>query len=251
MSENCDFAGSLNILENIIMEEKKEQPTKIRVATICAVALLVVALIIGIVMVVIRSRPTESASVKYDEAIRIAKREFGIEKVLWLSGDVDYPSELLPLDDDKNVPSHPILIIGEKGGDEIVVAVSHSKGEESIIVDWRFDYSFSEMVAALNYFGVNYVADVPDDYYGYADRFNLIGLTYEEKRIKSNYGSALYERLDIKAVFTYCNKDESGNARKYLITQENGKLNIYGSTDGDYVIGEGSYELLATKNKAE
>lgn len=105
--------------------------------------------------------------IKADRAVAIAKKEFKLDKVLWVA----YHGERLSAESwdelyDKISGRYEYGIVGEKDGEEVYIIVpSHPKKYKPFITTWAPDYSFTEIVDKFNEMGAQYVADVPKDYY--------------------------------------------------------------------------------------
>lgn len=203
------------------------------------IILILVVLCVGgtiAIIVIFSNKPSEA---KYDDAIRVAKNDFGFEKILWvehtnhtsLGTTEEYPDGYTPF-------RYAYYVVGEKDGEELCLIVpSYFKEENSFILTWSLNYSFTQIVEKFNEQGANYVPDVPNDIYS-TSFSNYISITENDHILNSfdnyrlnklgidNYDD-FYERLDVKAVFEYTWYDDD-NARHYcIVTQENGELKSY------------------------
>lgn len=171
--------------------------------------------------------------IKYDEAIRIAKKDFGCEKILWIEDNALILSTGEPTV--VKMRSHySFYVVGEKDGEEIYIVIpSTPELDEPYIATWALDYSFAQIVEKFNEYGAKYVADVPDDFYStsFNDYIDLVVAEFMIKILADNYevgadGDAFYERLDVKAAFYY-RWQEDGFDHNCIVTQENGELKAY------------------------
>ena len=177
-------------------------------------------------------------NMKYNDAIAIAKTDFGCDKILWIDSYALMPSldsyVLVQQKDesaDKMRSPYAYYVVGEKAGEEIYIVIpSAAELEKSVITTWSLDYSFTQIVEKFNENGAQYIADVPDDYY--SRQGSYIKLWNDEERINelSKYyfegSDVLYERLDVKAFFEY-KWEEDGYLHSCIVTQEDGELKSY------------------------
>lgn len=169
--------------------------------------------------------------IKYDEAMSIAKKDFGCEKILWITDSVALTNDPWDTIKDKiNRAHYSFYVVGEKDGKEVYIIIPSPQIEDPFVTTWALDYSFKQVVDKFNENGAQYVADVPDNYY--SRQFSYIKLLEGEDQIKqlSNYyfddSDALYKRLDVKAFFEY-EWEADGNRYSCIVTQENGELKTY------------------------
>lgn len=210
---------------------KKHKKAIIAVSVVAAVIVLCV---VGFV-VYLYTLPLYK-DIKYDRAIAIAKKEFKLEKVLWIT---DHPEILSSEPNDelykKTSGSYNYGIVGIKDGEEIFIIVpSNPKSKKPFITTWGLDYSFAQIAEKFNECSAQYVADVPDDYYSLGHS-SYIQLSCDEPTLDAfakiyigNEIDELYERLDINAVFEYRWK-ENGIRHDCMVTQEKGELKAYTS----------------------
>lgn len=172
--------------------------------------------------------------IKTDEAIAIAKRDFGCEKILWI-GDTNAlmlcqtPGEDPPFW--KIRSNYAYYVVGEKAGREIYLVIpSTPKLDAPYVTTWNLDYTFMQIVEKFNENGANYVADVPDNYYDYPfDYIEFVSTKDEIIRCANLCGLDAYEfydRLDIKGIFYY-QWMEGYKMYACIITQESGELKAY------------------------
>lgn len=172
---------------------------------------------------------TPNKDIKYDKAIVIAKLQFGVQKVLWISDDIL----------DSREPQvyrlrchYAFYIVGEKDGKEIYVVVPSSPTvEKPFVTTWCLDYTFKQVVEEFNKLGANYVADVPDDYYSAIGSYiKIVGVEDGIDRIANAYKidepETFYDRLDAKWVFSYRRTDDN-IMHDYIVAQTNGELVSY------------------------
>lgn len=177
-----------------------------------------------------------SQDIKYNEAIAIAKQDFGCEKILWIQSGAlileTKPEEEIPV---YSLRSHyAYYIVGEKEGKEVYIVVpSNPDLDKPYTATWGLDYSFTQIVEKFNENEAQYVADVPDDYYS-VNRDSYINLIVNRDTIRDfaeyynvndNYDS-FYECLDVKLVFEY-RWEVEGNEHRCMVAQENGELKAY------------------------
>ncbi|MCH5351825.1 MAG: hypothetical protein J1F39_07655 [Clostridiales bacterium] len=174
--------------------------------------------------------------IKYDDAVRIAKRDFKCDKVLWIAsrsglilregfgdGDTVY-----------RMRSHyAYYVVGEKEGTEVYIVIpSDPILEDPYTTTWGLNYTFTEIVERFNEHGASYVADVPDDYYSQTfDKYISLRSGKGLKGMTSYYDvggddDEFYERLDTKAVFEY-SWEEEGYYYSVIVAQEDGELTSY------------------------
>lgn len=177
-----------------------------------------------------------SQDIKYNEAIVIAKQDFGCEKILWIQSG----ALILETKSEEKIPVYSLrsnyayYVVGEKDGKETYIVVPSSpKLDKPYTAIWGLDYSFTEIVEKINDFDAQYIADVPDDYYS-VNRGSYINLIVNRDTIRDfaeyynvndDYDS-FYECLDVKAVFEYRWKVD-GNEHRCMVAQENGELKAY------------------------
>lgn len=175
--------------------------------------------------------------IKYNDAIKIAQKKFGCDKVLWIESTIALVLQEGHGDGDMiyRMRSHyTYYVVGEKDGEEIYIAIpSDPTLEDAYETTWGLSYSFKEIVERFNEHGAGYVADVPNDYYAAGGHscfiqlrsaVNLNGLSeYYEMDCDDE---EFYERLDIKAFFEYT-WEEDGYLCRVIVAQENGALTSY------------------------
>lgn len=170
--------------------------------------------------------------IKYDDAIAIAKKDFGCEKILWIDSGAEILSTGVPTENTS--PAHySFYVVGEKDGKEVYILIpSPPTVEKPHVSEWKFDYTFTQIVDKLNKCGARYVIQVPDDYYS-AKRSSFAELLTGQKLngIAGYYevgcsDDEFYERLDVKAAFQYV-WIADGNINSCIITQESGQLKSY------------------------
>ena len=195
---------------NIKSFAKEHKKAAIAISVIVAV---VAALILGFGIFSLCSHIYSlDHDIKYDRAMAIAKKEFKLDKILWIT---DNPLSLSTKSDDefnvKNPGRYEYGIVGEMNGEEVFIIVqSDTKRNKPFIATWGLDYSFTEIVEKFNELGAQYVADVPKDYYA-------AGIDSYIKYYPNENPS------DARVVFTYSRKD--GKMRyNYYVTIEDGEL---------------------------
>lgn len=196
-----------------------------------AVAFLLASVLLWIVCLM--SASCSPRDLSYREAIEIAKKDFGCDKILWIQTNA-LVLETKP-DEIPSLRSHySYYIVGEKNGKEIdIVVPSNPDLEEAYISTWGLDHSFTQIVEKFNDFGAHYIADVPDDY-DPAGRDRPIELFADRDTIThlAEYynadGELLYDRLDLKAIFEY-RWEADGVAHRCMVFQEGGELKAYES----------------------
>lgn len=178
---------------------------------------------------------TLDQDIKYDKAISIAKKDFGVEKILWIETgalilSVEPGDEKTP---NKIRSNYAYYVVGEKDGEEIYIIVpSNPKQAEPYETTWSLDYTFKQIVEELNRLGAEYVIDVPDDYYSKSFD-SYIDIEKGENYINSlaefyevDEPETFYERLDVKAVFDY-RRIEDNIIHDYMVAQIAGELVSY------------------------
>lgn len=177
-----------------------------------------------------------SQDIKYNEAIAIAKQDFGCDKILWIQSGAlileTKPGEKIPVYSLRS--NYAYYVVGEKDGEEMYIVVPSTPDlDKPYTTTWGLDYSFTQIVEKFNDFGAQYVANVPDDYYSlkHSNYINLIVNTdtirdfAEYYNVDDNYDS-FYECLDVKLVFEY-RWEVEGNEYRCMVAQENGELKAY------------------------
>ena len=174
--------------------------------------------------------------IKYDDAVRIAKRNFKCDKVLWISSKSALILREGFGDGDSvyRMRSHyAYYVVGEKEGMEVYIVIpSDPILEDPYTTTWGLNYTFTEIVERFNEHGAQYVADVPDDYYSQTfDKYISLRAGISLKGMASYYDvggddDEFFERLDTKAVFEY-SWEEDGYIKSVIVAQENGKLTSY------------------------
>ncbi len=202
---------------------------------VAVASVVIIILIAFITFIVVMAVLWGNSDVKYDEAVVRAKREFGLDKVLWIDDSLAFVNEQdLESLDAKFYSKYAYFVIGEKENKEIYIMVSHNPKEKPIIASWNLNYTFTQIVEKFNENGAEYVANVPNDYYDreFSSYIQLLvgsdlnrGMI-ERYSIDGGY-SAFYERLDVKAVFSYEWKDDDNITRSCIVAQENGELKAY------------------------
>ena len=174
----------------------------------------------------VNSRPVE----KSDKALEIAKKEYGLEKTLWVgygSGNEPYFLRNTDLE-------HAFYVIGINGGEEKFIAVpAHSSNIDPIELKWEFDHSFSEMISWLGEFGYKYSNGFPNNSLP-ADNYGGFGLQVldsediiKEANVPTALSDAFYDRLDVKVIFSFRNIIADDYFYDYYLTQEDGRLKLY------------------------
>ncbi|MCH5155348.1 MAG: hypothetical protein J1F69_01965 [Clostridiales bacterium] len=170
--------------------------------------------------------------IKYDDAISIAKKKFGVEKLLWI-GSPAVPSKEMP--QKIGAWHYYYYVIGEKDGKEIYIVIPSPQTEEAFVTTWSLDYTFKQIVEEFNKLGAGYVIDVPDDYYskGHDSYIDIVVNENYINRLAEFYEvdepETFYERLDVKAVFGYRRVDDE-YIHDYMVAQIDGKLVSYEQT---------------------
>lgn len=180
---------------------------------------------------------TLDKDIKADEAIAIAKNDFGCEKILWIKSNALILSQS-PEDEPSvnTMRSHySYYVVAEKDGNEIYLVIpSTPKLDKPYITTWCMDYSFKQIVHEFNKLGAQYVIDVPDDYYSAAGNYINIEtvedmITGYAKYHEVDDAETFYERLDVKAVFNYRRVDND-YIHDYMLAQIDGELKTYEQT---------------------
>lgn len=164
----------------------------------------------------------------YVEAMKFAKKEVGLDKILWVGSSGDgYFLRDVPLE-------NAVYIIGIKSGQERFFAVPcmPEKRQPPIELEWEFDYSFSEMISWLGEYGYEHVGGYPDtslpsDIKGLIE---VYGRKEQLAYIVESFGIGVdefYAALDIKAVFGFRRIISGEIFYDYYITQEGGRLKLY------------------------
>lgn len=173
----------------------------------------------------------------YDEAIAIAKRDFGCEKVLWIdtySGalNLNPGEEKMPV---KMRSHYAYYIVGEKAGKEVYIMIpSDPTLEKAYATRWNLDYTFKQIVEKFNEHDANYKIEVPDDYYNVKRNYiEFIGGEERISRLATYYdvenAETFYERLDVKTVFSYSWQDDE-SLHDCIVFQIDGELLSYEKT---------------------
>ncbi len=208
----------------------------LRIACI-AIAVLFVACFVGFV-VLINFIPHEN-KLAYAQAITIAKSCYGCESILWVGNIYGnaYGSGfvVLPNGERINYNRGAFYVIGEKEGRETCIVMPFNIQKEISIATWALDYSFKDIVEKFNERGAQYTAEktLDNDYYGV--KRNSIEVIVGEESITTaaNYADmadtqTFYERLDVKAVFSY-DWTADGYRHYCIVSQEGGELKSYES----------------------
>ncbi|MDE6618067.1 MAG: hypothetical protein K2K13_03470 [Clostridiales bacterium] len=175
-----------------------------------------------------------------EDAARIARTDFGCEKILW----ADYARVQNNVVQNDILPYGGSYIIGEdKDGNEVYVVVPHyitNKYKPSTF-EWKFDYTFSQIVGVCAKYGYKYVegVDVMIDKYVHLGALPYIDLIDSDDDVKSeleDYGDAdeLYEKLDVKLVFQLYTGGGKFDRLTLLLTQQGGSLVVYKTVNGDF-----------------
>ncbi len=174
-----------------------------------------------------------SPDINTSEAIKIAEKDFGCEKILWID-----TGALLLSQEPGSEPQvyefrshYTYYVVGEKDGQEVYIIIPCSPEiEKPYLTTWCLDHTFSEVVDKFNENGANYIIAVPQkDVYRNFIKFEAGPEYIKEYAEFYNVGcdgDEFYDRLDVKGVFTYQWSD--GDAvRSCIVTQENGELKAY------------------------
>lgn len=182
---------------------------------------------------------------KYDRAFKIARSDFGCKKILWvdsavfgnnITGGIKYQPEEFGgggfVTDEVLSQNGGYYVIGDDGdGNNIYVLVPRDKTRESAMFEWKFDYSFSEILDFIGQFGYKYADGIDGRENEYlADHRLWINdnddvIMYKLKRFGNE--NELYARLDVKLFFEYRQIIGDGEFYDYYIWQEGGKLKLY------------------------
>lgn len=206
-----------------------------KIAVIVISSALLVCIIGFIVFIAILPRDND---IKYNEAVALARKQFGLDKVLWIDTHAgvfsrDPNAELTP----SNMRSHyAYYVVGEKDGAEIYCVVpSNPLLEKPYLTTWNLKYTFSQIIDKFNEHGAGYVIDL--SYNNSVEYSSRISIYVDEKTINGyaqdyddiivGENDNLYERLDIKVVFFYQWSNDDNKDFSCIVTQENGELKAY------------------------
>ena len=183
--------------------------------------------------------------------IRVAKEQFGCERILWLDGAHqcnNISGYYLEQGGGKFSRDHVFpqeggyYVVGEdKSGNEIFVLVPHSdyansKRYKAAKYDWPFDYSFKEIAMFAGEYGYKYANGIDglEDEFFSPSSYHL-NLCDTEDNVKRGLlelqwfdsVDAIYSRMDVKMFFSFRYKPSESHWNDYYIMQENGKLKMY------------------------
>lgn len=165
----------------------------------------------------------------WDDAYEIVKNEYGCDKVLWYDFASNHTG-LLP--SGKNLLSNnAICVIAEKDGEEVFLIIPSDPEEPGFFADWKFDYSFTEIIARMESLGVIFdTTDIDGD-----------GVLYRNIQVRDLLqGDEGYNRCDFHVYFEYYYYDDDiGNTVTYYTMQENHELMVYKEQQA------GQYEQLS------
>ena len=208
----------------------------------------------------------------YEYAMRIAKEEFGCERILWYAGG-DYSSELVSVylyDTYGHKSTVPYSVFDQQNGGDYVVGVDKYGYEMFIaipdqestdrnpkeysprLIQWPFAYSFTEIAKFAAEHGYKYADGIDGlndelliDYYKAS--FTILcredRVMYHFKEIFSD-AEKKYDELDVKFVLSYRDMVDEMNWSDYYIMQIDGKLIMYENkiTELESTINEITYE---------
>lgn len=182
--------------------------------------------------------------------IRIAKEQFGCERIWWIGGGIycnNISGYYLEEGGGKFGKDHVFpmeggyYVVGEdKDGNEIFMLIPFEKhareGYKAVKYDWPFDYSFKEIAGFAGEHGYKFADGIDgkvDEFYEDNSTRLLIfdtdfHIRYFLKSYFSKFGDVetVYDSLDVKLLlhFQYENGDE--NFYNCFIIQQDGKLNL-------------------------
>ena len=207
-------------------------------------------------------------------AIRIAKEEFGCEKILWYNS-ATYRNELtnVYLYDERYISTIPaeyfeperggVYVLGvDKFGSELFIAVPNQKSVEKgmryspRLIQWPFAYSFREIANFAAEYGYKYADGIEGHEEEYQSDYFKSALTALDNKddiiyyFKAIFSDAekKYDELDVKFVLRYT-VDYDGNPVLYYVTQEGGKLKLYENKKTD--LGDVTEIIYERDKKAE
>ncbi len=203
---------------------------------VIVVSFATIVLVVGFIVLI--SLLPHDDELNRDDAIKLAIKEYGLDKVLWIDAHAsvfssDPNAELTP----SNLRSHyAYYIIGEKDGEEIYCVVpSNPLLEKPYLTTWNLKYTFSQIIDKFNEHGAGYVIDL--SYNNSVEYSSRISIYMDEKTINGyaqdyddiivGENDNLYERLDIKVVFFYQWSNDDNKDFSCIVTQENGELKAY------------------------
>lgn len=200
--------------------------TIIIIAIFSTLAAIMVA--VGVILIFLYFLPHED-DINRIQAIAIAKKDFGCDKVLWVNSNAvalsNEPEN--KLNDLVNRSHWVYFVVGEKDGVETYILIpSEPNRINPFVTAWVFDYSFSQIVDKFNECGAQYVYDPTKDF------DNMTAIAGSSLKKLTGYdddgvdGETFYERLDVKAVFHYY-WYEDDILYNCIVTQESGELKAY------------------------
>ncbi|MDE5592475.1 MAG: hypothetical protein K2I75_00920 [Clostridiales bacterium] len=217
---------------------------------ISALAMMIITLgvMLSLVSCDLNDRITEK------DAIRIAREDFGCNNILWL-GRVGDDDLLVSVSADGETTVRKRLsrdrgayyVFGlDKNGKEVyvVVPIYTESSLKPTVIDWPFDYTFSEILDFAGQHGYKYSDGIEGRVEEYIDESSSVGLrTYGQEALSiadaeldycESLGGAFSELLDIKFVFEFT-VQISGIWHNCTIGQIDGKLVMMEILSGDEI----------------
>lgn len=184
-----------------------------------------------------------------NDAIGIAKEDFGCKKILWVSGaparrtltsDIKYTQDGKMYLKERIFPDQGgYYVFGlDKNGNDVYVAVPRYKSSsyKPAEIDWPFDYTFTQILDFAGRYGYKYVDGID----GRIDEFtdgndwamrscgnenSILGSSQAGRYCESLNGT-FCEKLDIAVVFEFQMRADDNRVYSYTIGQIDGKLMV-------------------------
>ena len=212
--------------EQTVKPESKKKTVMIAVFVPLGVVLVLAAALVLALMLL------QSPDVKYDDAVKIVKKDFGCEEIVWC-GDLYSDTQFIP---EARVRSGSMCFVAMKNGKEVVVVVPdyNDRSMKPFVAEWPYVLSYSEIVRRFEARGFEYKYE---DYYG--NRYDCFKVCDRIDKVDDVAGyfhcdEGFYDRLDVKAVLVY-GRQYTGTREYCMITQENNEVMLY---IRDYKINE-------------
>lgn len=154
--------------------------------------------------------------INWKEVSEIAKNDYGCDKVLWAESFVS-DTTLLPRG--TKILSHNVYgVVVEKNGEELFLMIPCEKDESGFFADWKFDYSFTEIIAHMEALGI--VFDSTDK--------NGDGIMYDGITAKEIFSDEKwYGKFDVDVYFVYEHYNENIFQARYYVVQKDHELRVY------------------------